>query len=58
MKPQSVISLFKSLFLKFSPVLCTFLSPAFLFCPHLKSNFTYVGGMGFSNVGEMDSYMQ
>ena len=53
-----MISLLKILFLKFSPVFYTFLSPPFLFCPHFKLSFRYVGGMGFSNVGEMDGYMQ
>lgn len=51
-----MISLLKSLQLKFSPVFYNFLSSPFLFCPHLKSNFRYVGGMGFINGGEADSY--
>lgn len=48
----------KSLFLKSIHVLYTFLSPSFLFCPHFKSNFRFVGGMVFSNEREMDSCME
>lgn len=51
-----MISLLKSLLLKFSPVLYNILSPPFLFCPHLKSNFRSVGGIGFTNERETDSY--
>lgn len=57
MNLQSIISLLKSLFPKFNPVLYTFLSPLSS-SAHISSKNLYVGGMGFSNVGEMDGYMQ